>query len=692
MKTKILSFILALSFFLSGFPIKTYANITATTQEECQKLGSAYQWSGSQGCILTSASATLQDQVRNIECKGLSGNEYDKCLIDRTRDYSKDQGLDEQKKTAPFVAAEASTTIAILTTFMTADYLMNRKKVNKEACQAPSLYGMFAAGLAAITGEVASQLAYRKRLKEIADIYFDGVDQNKINSEDSENKKLEASIENQKKAFAFLIEQEKARAKMMKMRKDFYTGVVSLYSAAGTLALFEYANFFNKNNTNCSFKSQVAQDLKTTQNWQPQQLLEFFFSSAFAKEEDSKEPNYKKEFKEMILKDSESVMTFWKNWWGHGAVALGSYTTLMTTSLLVKEGNPFKNFTTKALDTVLAPPYGRASYSAVLALYAGGVLNHAAKQEKSSNERVAQLESYLESFGNVAPAILPCTENDRNDSTKPECYCYTENNERNMARASHPACKNAWGSYTPVAAKDYNLNNVNSSYGSYCINSAYRVDENCSCKNNNGKNTCLRENYSSYFNALGASSWGKGFNDAYNSFFNGSFGSGATNANPYAHLAMLNKKAKDELIKKDKNIKPLLKKIAKDQKKLEAINLKQGQDFLKRNPDLLSKMASNSSSFNPKELLKEAAAEAKKALEYDDLKAKTASKEAKGMDFSFDSNSSSAGGVVVSELSEVMDKDFNYKDNDINNRPEDSLFKILTIRYQTTGLKKLFSE
>src|SRR5690606_34527731 len=136
------------------------------------------------------------------------------------------------------VGAGVSSGIATIATFMTAKYLIDRKK-SGDTCKATSLWMMLGAGAAVVVGEVVANVTYRNKLKKEIENYEKEV-QPASSSEDLTDQELvENSTDNQLQAFQFLINQEGHRKNMMKTRKNIYTGVTALYGGAVVVSVLE---------------------------------------------------------------------------------------------------------------------------------------------------------------------------------------------------------------------------------------------------------------------------------------------------------------------------------------------------------------------------------------------------------------------------------------------------------------------
>ena len=88
---------------------------------------------------------------------------------------------------------------------------------------------------------------------------------------------------------------------------------------------------------------------------------------------------------------------------------------------------------------------------------------------------------------------------------------------------------------------------------------------------------------------------------------------------------------------------------------------------------------------SPKEILKEAEKLSKRKTQ-----SFSTGKKAKAFDLDF-GDSNNTGIEIQDDVAQVMDKEFKIK-GDINNNPDHNIFKILSNRYKSTGLKRLFDE
>lgn len=700
----------------------------ATTEAECKTMAGKV-WDGRlNACVTSAQTSKIQNQVKNA-CKDLTGEAYQNCYYNNALSAIQEDGVRDNEKVEGTLDGGTSSAISMIATLMTAKYLINRKK-NDVSCKAPSLWMMLGAGAAAVVGEVLANLNYRRQLKKEIENYEKNVKINE-NEELTAQEKIEHSSGNQVRAFDFLINQEKHRVGLMKTRKGVYTGVTALYGGAVVLSALESVNITNRANSICQHKSSdstteqtsntstptdatqsvdpasqdkvIEEQLRNCPSGQKVCLLNIqkakenitLLEQIFDDIENGKTGKIISYMIQILAVDSahaQEVTKSFKNYKEDDVVS--EFNKILKGATIglgaaAGVGIVAKKFTGKALDTIFTTPEGRGIYAGVLGGYSFAVMKEAQKQQKISEERQEAVQKIKDGIVNSPATISGCTSEDRNNSAKPECYCYIEGSQKNTKRSRQTVCKNQWGEMDILTANNYNLNGGDTSSQSSCVNSAYKVDESCSCKKASGKDSCLSLSNPSGFNSIGAASWGNSIQDTANNLLSGGYGTGEVLENAGNNLAMMNKKVTDKLSKNPK-IAGTLKKFKTNSDKLRnSIQQQAGPQLAGfRNPFAAPSSLDN---LDPKKAAEEVAKEIAKSAEYESKATKTAEASSEsGYDLDF--GTSDGAGTTIEDVSEVMDKQFDYGDNDINNRPNDSIFKILTMRYQTSGLRRLFDE
>jgi hypothetical protein len=335
-------------------------------------------------------------------------------------------------------------------------------------------------------------------------------------------------------------------------------------------------------------------------------------------------------------------------------------------------------------------PTTRTIFAGVMAGMSFLMMSHASSQAEASKKRAALLRKMKSEFDSASGAINTCKSEDRSDPAKPDCFCYTAENQRNSARSSSTVCKNLW------AGRNLNETNYLASGGSnapICITNQNKADAGCSCRQTN---TCMKVSAggisgvgSGTMSMLGASL------QPLNQMANGSVSAGKVNAG-----ALANQAAKLETLKKKVEAHPALSALRKKKDEASADlqnRLQRASSSLGVSGSGLLGSSSNGMPSNP--------GEAARALETE-LEPPTAPTTASG------GNQSIGGGAAAqpqpenlfglnaeevaaqnSQVAEAMKQDLDYSGGgtDISSA-QINIFQAITIRYHRTGMRRLFEE
>jgi len=358
--------------------------------------------------------------------------------------------------------------------------------------------------------------------------------------------------------------------------------------------------------------------------------------------------------------------------WGYiaGAAVLGGV------MLLGDWANKFNDF--------MLSSWGRVIVGGVLGTTTFFLARHAGKVEEEANTRKDKLLKLKAEFNVAASSIDTCKSEDRDNPGKPNCYCYTPENQRNTNRYNSQVCTRLWG------GANVNFKNASkySSDQKICITKTYNPDPLCSCRKTA---SCLK---SSVGNMQGIGSGtltmlNSGLGPM-NSLTSGdaSLGQlGSTNPGSTA-IRMLN--ALDKLVAS----KPMAKHkglIDKGAKELTTSMNQAAAQIPQQN------LASSGSSALPTNA-KEAARMLEKELTPSGPTSVTGNQgtiatptgsEEKMPDFGM---SDDQAAQQESQVAEVMGKNLDYGGTDINNTPKANIFEVLTNRYQRSGMRRLFDE
>ncbi len=330
-------------------------------------------------------------------------------------------------------------------------------------------------------------------------------------------------------------------------------------------------------------------------------------------------------------------------------------------------------------------------------------LIHHAKAEKGRAEKnIAMIDEALETYSQFMAGFCP---DGREDINNDRCYCYNPDGTKNENRTKSVICQNLFAAddinYSLKTAK---IKPIDEGPRQGCITVTGQFDVDCKCQkmiNTTSKqNACMNSPNSGLFTGgFGAQldapstistlgSMGNGANKAL----------GSLNGADLAKKVARNKKLLDSLTAQAKAKDPK----AKTTKEMEGI----AKDLLKgsTSPASLSRM---NNAFSPTgrglgsvpQGLDSALKKVESKVNLDKSpslvmaksgKGTVGANSGKGSDFKFKWNDTAAreGNQVKS----FMAKDYDYKGSDIVDNDNVSLWNVISKRYQTSGLKRLFGE
>lgn len=336
------------------------------------------------------------------------------------------------------------------------------------------------------------------------------------------------------------------------------------------------------------------------------------------------------------------------------------------------------------LGKMLIKPEGRLIYSGVMAGLTLTMAMHAGSQAKASEKRAELLRKMRDEFKTASGAVYACKSADRDDPGKPNCYCYTAENQRNPNRGSSQICQKMWG-----GVNTNTLSQLASSGGSkVCVNQNRQADATCSCRQSN---TCMKVKLSGVGGLdMGSMSvLGNGLAPV-NGVLGGTIDSAkldpATLGSNIAKVNAINKALeKNPAIAKAKNSKAALE-LNK--------TLNSGASAL-GSGNFLGGGSSSGMPSNPGDAARMLEKELNKGVPApiafsspDDYVAAPAPKE-EALEFGLTAEQAAA---QEGQLAEAMNKDLDYGNNDINQGSKANIFDVLSNRYQRSGMRRLFDE
>lgn len=342
--------------------------------------------------------------------------------------------------------------------------------------------------------------------------------------------------------------------------------------------------------------------------------------------------------------------------------------------------------------------------SAIGTVYSGVLYNAASEQESESKSNVEKIDKVIKTFKDSYANFCP---NGRENLTEPKCYCYNADGKQNPNRSNSQTCAALWAKDNfkiAVDAGDYTgAGGVVPATG--CVNMNAQFDEKCVCKkfiDQKGANACMKTTNLTIPSGLGASFSGTSGLQQVTALANN-----AANGNPKLDLftggqlasnAIAAKKMAQAIFTK---LTPELPASAIALSKMNDKNVNQFarsalgdgamQEGLKGPSSAIGVAETRSTDEKVAALLKNA--EQKAGLDLMGSGKGLAHKKADGKEgpnFNFIGESTaSANGAQTQSFPETQ-KAYNYKNNDISKKDDNSIFDIISNRYIQSGLKRLF--
>jgi|GEM_PF-4652883 len=334
-------------------------------------------------------------------------------------------------------------------------------------------------------------------------------------------------------------------------------------------------------------------------------------------------------------------------------------------------------------------PHSRAALAGAMTLNNIFMIQKTNKEKKKAEERKefieklkAQVEAAGEAFG--------CANNDRNDLSKPNCYCYSEGGGLNPARTNSATCKNLFGA-KPLLASGKAKNPTAVSNQRNCVARSGALDSSCSCRTSN---TCVTVNSPRLVGNVPAGNVLGNLPQTINGLNNGTLSAADIDGAQMSGLAAKLTKINDGLLSDPKN-KPLALQIkkAKDQadKAMKDIQRSLGGSALAAAPASSGGFLNASSPAAAIEAIKSDLSQQIKGYEGNVVPVAGGVAGRKTTDdFSLDALSGT-GGVTVSDeqLADAMNSQYDMGNSDINTDSGADIFKILSNRYQRS-IPRLF--
>ncbi len=324
----------------------------------------------------------------------------------------------------------------------------------------------------------------------------------------------------------------------------------------------------------------------------------------------------------------------------------------------------------------------------------------AGKQAKEAKENADRIGQVIADFKTNVAGLCP---EGREDMENARCFCYQGDGEKNPNRTNSGICQKLWAQddrNLHVDPNDLMAGVNNNPVGCMDINGNF--DSNCKCKKfktNNGQNACMKVGTPTNVNMGGANQFtAPQLLGNANNMINGNQDLGVFKGFDAEGQAAIAKRFVEQAAKKlnlnaKKNGQPPIKvtgryadKIAKRISKSKLANKATGG----------AKFNSIAAGRPTKGAIGQALKKAQKTAGINKVSfsnnrtslGSSGNKKKKRYDFSFDEGSS--GGKIQNFAG--SNKKYNYKENDIVTRDDVSIWKVISRRYNVSGLKRLFPD
>ncbi|MBK22798.1 MAG: hypothetical protein CME70_02240 [Halobacteriovorax sp.] len=692
---------ISLLFVSIFFPSQALANCSypndqrmAEKQRNCTN-DSARTWMCEMNrCVTTAEAQGLREKFK--ECAELKDDTArKKCHDDFARNES---NTTSGKKGAKKGFSMTAATINGLNAAML--FLSNTGKSPGGQCISRKTY--MAASIVSVLAELYMMMMVDKKLKKLQKKY--------------EGEQLnEEAYAAQTRALQYLKEEQQTIADMAKSRKNAYTLQLALYGATAVIATLEVT-------TGMTYGVPAPCLSKDQQDKKREKIKED--NDKFAKQkkglEDKGAPFKAAEGKELTadqtkmnaehskassdLKSGQARQERFESEYGDGKET--------KTAKKGKKGADKAKGALKSQATGALAGYADILGTSQMILITSGVSTYiayslrkaASEQEAEANANVKSVDELISKFSNAMDGSSYCTPAQRENLDNPQCYCYESNGDKNMNRTNSQACVALWaqnernlmvgaGSYTQKVAPKVRT----------CMLLNGQVDRACKCRQminkSTGENACMKvpmgtNNLGSIGTALGVS----GLGATVGNLANGNSNFGNLNNNAIGQQAAKNRQLADQAIAKLNNERANngLAPISPFSEKTAAVFMKalKKQGALKNAPPTAGALAVSARPSGSNLAAAIDKAEGKSGMTKNTFMkggkgARKSSGGGGGDQFAFLNNGTDGGGKVAGGFAS---KKYNYKDNDIVKNKGVSIWKVISSRYATSGVRRLFED
>jgi len=326
----------------------------------------------------------------------------------------------------------------------------------------------------------------------------------------------------------------------------------------------------------------------------------------------------------------------------------------------------------------------------------------AAQQVEVAEQNIKDIDETMAKFQEQIAGFCPKGRDDYNNA---RCYCYNDDRSKNNSRTKSEVCKALWAQDDQnffKKAGNYAANTTGERSGCMMVDGKFDAD--CKCKkfkdNNTGQNACYKTYTSTINGNIGqtlALPEGKSVLDSITS---GGLSTGALSQGNLDKLAAKVKKARDSMLA---NLNNQLKTNNQGEIKLneDALLRQVASQPISKEIATETKAADLGDLSDSARAASPIAGDIKAALAASNIKPVNFSGDSKGLNaaggpqqpkFNFSLGDDGAGGNANGQVLNYMDKDYNYKNNDIVQRDDLSIFDVISNRYSTSGMRRLFGD
>lgn len=612
------------------------------------------------------------------------------------------------------------------------------------SCGQASVYMMMGGAIASITGELVARNYYNRKLQKAWKKYDEQVDTQEFsNNEDEQRAAVSVANQNQIYAFDAMIAQEEARAEAHKKRKEAHMVAGGLYSGAAVAATLELIGTFGLEKScdppgfkiskpsGCASYDQSEKNNSYLIAAAPETFREYYYITDLTAEEiieislrkvvNAIFPSAHAQFAgddfgfggndimgeklNGVLGDDFLSTTSTNT----GAGSVGNSALKTGTKVAGKKGWGKLDFIRQgacytgqafavagkamanATNWAMKHSIGRLTISTLLGTYSFIVGSKAGERQKQSQTRADELKNLRANIEVVEDnRYAGCTEAQYNSPSAPACYCFLEDGTPHPERMNAAVCAGVKPP-TITAPTQYSPGGVPGG-GTYapqpCINKDATLNPTCDCAGDKCVTFKGGLNLGSLANIPDMQNMMRDMKK----MTDGKMSHGQFDPGRSRRMAARLKKLKDKLAKDPKHKDKIKKALQLERKAQRAIANAASNPAVQRAFNGMSNLGGGGAPQVSSPMAQKALKKAKSALEKD-KKIAAISPARKGNTMSdFDFSDGQKGGISFDEEEAEKMMERNFKVDDINGNSHVSIFKMISNRYQLSGMKRLFEE